>query len=109
MALRFGPPPGEGEMTSDPSRFKQVLYNLLSNAIKFTPAGGAVTVAWEWIASARLDDPVVPEKEAGAIRLIVRDTGVGIAPDVEIHPTELDLKQGRDVVLSKALAMTSVL
>jgi len=33
--------------------------------------------------------------------------GVGIAPDVEIHPTALDLKQGRDVVLSKALAMTS--
>jgi carboxyl-terminal processing protease len=34
--------------------------------------------------------------------------GVGIAPDVEIHPTALDLKEGRDVVLSKALVMTSV-
>lgn len=29
--------------------------------------------------------------------------GVGITPDVEAHATAQDLKQGRDVVLSKAL------
>ena len=31
--------------------------------------------------------------------------GVGISPDVEIHPTAQDLKQGRDVVLNKALEL----
>jgi carboxyl-terminal processing protease len=34
--------------------------------------------------------------------------GVGIRPDVEIHPTAQDLKQGRDVVLSKALEMATI-
>jgi len=33
--------------------------------------------------------------------------GVGIGPDVEIHPAPVDLKQGRDVVLSKALELAS--
>jgi carboxyl-terminal processing protease len=33
--------------------------------------------------------------------------GVGIRPDVEIHPTAVDLKQGRDVVLNKALEIAS--
>jgi carboxyl-terminal processing protease len=33
--------------------------------------------------------------------------GVGISPDVEIHPTAQELKQGRDVVLAKALELAS--
>lgn len=33
--------------------------------------------------------------------------GVGISPDVEVHRTAFDLKQGRDVVLSKALEVAS--
>lgn len=33
--------------------------------------------------------------------------GVGISPDVEIHLAPVDLKQGRDVVLSKALELAS--
>lgn len=36
-----------------------------------------------------------------------RFEGVGISPDVEIHPTAQDLKQGRDVVLNKALELAS--
>ena len=34
--------------------------------------------------------------------------GVGISPDVEVHVTPEDFKQGRDVVLSKALEMASI-
>jgi carboxyl-terminal processing protease len=33
--------------------------------------------------------------------------GIGIAPDVEIHPTAQDLKSGNDVVLERALKMAT--
>ena len=53
-------------LNADRVRFKEILYNLLSNAIKFTKAGGRV-----WIESST---------EGGSIRLMVGDTGIGIAP-----------------------------
>ena len=52
-------------VTTDPGRFKQILYNYLSNALKFTPEGGNVTVRLK------------PEGQAD-FRLEVSDTGVGI-------------------------------
>jgi signal transduction histidine kinase len=52
----------------DPDKVHQVLTNLVANAIKFTPRGGEVTVL------AGADGP-------GLVRLEVRDTGPGIAPD----------------------------
>ena len=52
---------------ADPDRLQQILVNLLSNAIKFTAAGGTLSV--ECIA----DESIV--------RILVRDTGVGIPPD----------------------------
>jgi len=33
--------------------------------------------------------------------------GVGIAPDIEVHPTIQDLKAGKDMVLERALAMAT--
>jgi signal transduction histidine kinase/HAMP domain-containing protein len=55
------------EVTADHIRVRQVLLNLLSNAIKFTPDGGHVRL------SGRSAD--------GAIRVEVRDTGIGIAAE----------------------------
>lgn len=58
----------------DRERLKQVLVNLVGNAVKFTPAG-------EIIITAQL---VTKESAAGdqsLIRIAVRDTGIGIAPD----------------------------
>lgn len=52
---------------ADPSRVAQVLRNLLNNALDFTPEGGRVTVG--------------AGVEGNAIRVDVRDTGVGIAPE----------------------------
>lgn len=51
----------------DPQRIRQVLHNLLSNALAHTPHGGRV-----WVSA-------VPEGEL--LRLEVRDTGSGIAPE----------------------------
>jgi CheY-like chemotaxis protein len=51
----------------DPARVRQVLLNLAGNSAKFTARGG-VEIA---IAPAR----------AGEVRIDVRDTGIGIAPD----------------------------
>ena len=58
----------------DASRLQQVAWNLLSNAIKFTPRGGSVTVQLH-----------AREREA---RLVVRDTGQGIAPEFLPHVFE---------------------
>ena len=44
-----------------------MLANLISNSLKFTPRGGSITVSGE--------------REAGSVRLSVRDTGCGIPDD----------------------------
>jgi heavy metal sensor kinase len=50
----------------DAAHVRQVVHNLIDNAIKFTPAGGRVGVE-------------VGPGLAGGARLVVRDTGAGIA------------------------------
>jgi len=52
---------------ADATRLKQVLMNLLGNAIKFTPNSGRIEL------TARLED--------GKVRVEVRDSGPGIAPE----------------------------
>ena len=54
-------------LVGDPTRLQQVVGNVLNNAVKFTPAGGRVEV--------RL---TCTGDEA---RIVVRDSGAGIAPD----------------------------
>jgi signal transduction histidine kinase/CheY-like chemotaxis protein len=53
-------------LDADPGRLRQILYNLLSNAIKFTPDGGTIRVGGQRIGS--------------DVRIVVQDSGVGIAP-----------------------------
>ena len=53
---------------ADPARLQQILWNLLRNAVKFTPPGGSVQVR-TW-------------KEEDRVLVEVRDTGIGIEPDV---------------------------
>jgi two-component system, chemotaxis family, CheB/CheR fusion protein len=55
----------------DPARLQQVVSNLLNNAIKFTPRGGKINVS---LASTD-----------GTARIVVRDTGVGISPELIPH------------------------
>jgi PAS domain S-box-containing protein len=61
----------EIRIIGDHARLAQILSNLMNNAIKFTPAGGRVDV------QVRKDRPYV--------KVIVSDTGQGIAPDFLPH------------------------
>lgn len=55
------------EVVGDAARLRQVLLNLAGNAIKFTPTGGVALI-------------VEPGIWPGEIAVMVRDTGIGIAP-----------------------------
>ena len=55
-------------VSADRQRFKQVLLNLLGNAVKYTPVGGEATVS-------------VSSTTIGSVRLIITDTGPGIAAE----------------------------
>jgi two-component system phosphate regulon sensor histidine kinase PhoR len=61
------PPPAPLEVRGDEVGVRTILDNLVNNAIKYTPEGGSVEVAWR--------------REGAYVRLEVRDTGIGIAPD----------------------------
>jgi signal transduction histidine kinase len=58
---------------ADAYRLHQVFAQLINNAIKYTPDGGQITIAGQVVAATRS----IPE----SIRITVKDTGVGIAPE----------------------------
>jgi signal transduction histidine kinase/two-component SAPR family response regulator/HPt (histidine-containing phosphotransfer) domain-containing protein len=69
----FIEPPTPIHLRGDPGRFRQVLNNLVGNAIKFTENGEVVV-------------RISLEKETAThavIRCEIRDTGIGIAPEVQ--------------------------
>lgn len=53
-------------MSTDAGKVRQILVNLLSNAVKFTAAG-------------RVE--LLVQHDGGTVRYVVRDTGIGIAPE----------------------------
>jgi PAS domain S-box-containing protein len=60
-------------LVGDAARLRQVLLNLVGNAIKFTEQG-----------EVGLAVSLIEESEEGALlRMTVRDTGIGIAPEVQ--------------------------
>jgi signal transduction histidine kinase len=62
-------------LQADPGRLEQVFVNLLANASKYTDTGGELTVG------GRIED--------GLAVVLVRDTGIGIAPEVLPHLFDL--------------------
>jgi len=58
------------EVAGDAARLRQVLLNLAGNAIKFTSSGGVALI-------------VEPGTEPNEISFMVRDTGIGIAPEAQ--------------------------
>ena len=58
------------EVVGDAARLRQVLLNLAGNAIKFTATGGVALI---------VEPGICPHE----ISFLVRDTGIGIAPDAQ--------------------------
>src|SRR5207248_1468454 len=74
LALQIKHDPSAGLVSGDEARLQQVVWNLLSNAVKFTSQGGSVEVSL-----GRAD---------GLTEVVVRDTGIGIAPEFLPHVFE---------------------
>ncbi|MCM2258030.1 MAG: response regulator [Vicinamibacteria bacterium] len=66
------------EVTTDPAKFKQVLYNLLSNAVKFSAEGALVRI------SARARDAGDSPLGAPTLAIAVSDRGIGI-PETDLE------------------------
>ncbi|HEX4961840.1 MAG TPA: PAS domain S-box protein [Thermoanaerobaculia bacterium] len=75
----------EHRIWADAPRLTQVFWNLLSNAVKFTPPGGTVTVE-SWIDGSPRD-----------LVVAVRDTGIGIEPEVLPRIFEAFEQTGRSI------------
>jgi signal transduction histidine kinase/CheY-like chemotaxis protein len=65
IAISLAVAPDVGVVWADELKLKQVVLNLLTNAVKFTPDGGSVDVS--------------AELAGDEVRVVVRDTGIGIA------------------------------
>ncbi len=68
LALHDSLPVG---VRTDPTRLRQILVNLIGNALKFTEKGSVVV-------EAGLEKTAAGDR----LRFVVRDTGIGMAPDV---------------------------
>jgi signal transduction histidine kinase len=62
-----------GWVDGDPTRLEQIATNLIDNALKYTPHGGTIDIS------------VAHDDDQDQVLLTVRDTGVGIAPDLLPH------------------------
>lgn len=74
LNLHFFVEEGAGSLETDPVKLRQVLLNLVSNALKFTEQG-------EITLSATRVPPA--NNEAERIAIAVKDTGMGIAPEIQ--------------------------
>ena len=73
-------------LEADPLRLEQVLVNLLTNAAKYTDAGGRIALT--------------ARQEGGEIVIKVRDTGMGITP--ELLPRIFDLFAQGDRTIARS-------
>ncbi|WP_420145871.1 PAS-domain containing protein [Sphingobium sp.] len=64
LSLRVGA--GDGWLETDRSLLRSIVQNFISNSIRYTDVGGIIVAA---------------RRRGGALRIEVRDSGIGIAPD----------------------------
>jgi PAS domain S-box-containing protein len=86
QSLTVSLPARDLSLHADAARLEQVIVNLLHNAVKYTEAGGSI-----WL--------TVEEDDAMAV-VRVRDTGIGIAP--ELLPRIFDLFSQADQSLDRS-------
>lgn len=81
QTLTMSLPPGALLVEGDSTRLEQVVMNLLHNAAKYTDPGGQISL--------------IGEREDSQVVLRVRDTGIGIAPDMLPHIFDLFVQAER--------------
>ena len=86
VEMRLLPGTAPAWVSGDATRLEQVVSNLLTNAVKYTPAGGRVDVALK--------------ADAADAVLVLRDTGVGIEP--ELLPQIFELFKQADHTLVRS-------
>ncbi|HZI48355.1 MAG TPA: PAS domain S-box protein, partial [Pyrinomonadaceae bacterium] len=74
ISIKLNYDPTVGPVSGDSVRLQQIVWNLLSNAVKFTPSGGSVFIDYR--------------RQGAFAEVVVRDTGIGIAPDFLPHVFE---------------------
>ena len=74
ISIKLNYDPTVGPVSGDSVRLQQIVWNLLSNAVKFTPSGGSVFIDYR--------------RKGAFAEVVVRDTGIGIAPDFLPHVFE---------------------
>jgi PAS domain S-box-containing protein len=78
--------PGSYLVKADPTRLQQAFMNLALNARDAMPSGGVLHVDLSRLQLELEDTPPMPDLSPGNwIRIEVRDTGIGIAPEVRPH------------------------
>ena len=83
LAVRIELEAMEHHVRADPARLQHVLWNLIKNAVKFTPKGGTIAIH-----TRNIDDEV---------EIIVRDSGIGIAPELLPRIFDAFEQGGRDI------------
>ena len=86
-ALTVSMPPEPICLQADAARLEQVLVNLLTNAAKYTEDGGRIALTIERTTSSEGDTAV----------LRVRDSGIGIAPELLPHVFDLFTQADRSL------------
>jgi signal transduction histidine kinase/ActR/RegA family two-component response regulator len=80
------PPPAPLSVNGDSARLVQVFANVLNNAVKFTPRGGQI-----WFTA---------HQEADGAVVRIRDTGIGMSPDV--LPRVFDMFEQAEPILERS-------
>lgn len=83
IELSYTPPVQNSIVMCDPDRLKQVFINVIDNAVKYTEKGGLVLVA--------------QTQEEGCVRIVIKDTGVGIPAEDIDHVKEKFFKSNKTI------------
>ncbi len=78
IKLVMSPMAGVPEIEADAEAMQKVFYHLLVNAIKYTPDGGEI-----WVDGRPLPMQLADGRPIDGVEIVVADTGIGIAPEIQ--------------------------